>query len=55
MIKEPMWRLKADEGYILTDGTDLFPAIDIAPNDDPDRIMEIEIGDDNNEEDFINE
>lgn len=49
MKKDPMWRLKADEGYILTDGTDLFPAIDIAPNDDPDRITEIEWDDDNND------
>lgn len=43
MKKEPMWRLKADEGYILTDGIDIFPAIDIAPDDDPDRITEIPI------------
>lgn len=50
MIKEPMWRLKSEPGYILTDGTDVFPCIDIAPNDDPDRITEIEWdGDDNGE------
>lgn len=50
MKKEPMWRLTADKGKVLTDGTDIFPCIDVAPNDDPDRYTEIDNPDYNPQE-----
>lgn len=43
MIKEPMWRLKADEGKLVTDGgIRTGKVIDCAPNVDPDIFYEID-------------
>ena len=43
MTKEPMWRLKADEGKLVTDGKDRTgKVIDCAPNVDPDIFYEID-------------
>lgn len=50
MKKEPMWRLTADKGKVLTDGKDIFPCIDVAPNKDPDIFYEIDDPDYNPQE-----
>lgn len=42
MKKDQMWRLKADEGKILTDGEGTFYCVHVAPEDDPDRYTEID-------------
>lgn len=43
MIKEPMWRLKADMGKLITDGGERTgPVIDCAPNVNPDIFYEID-------------
>lgn len=43
MKKEPMWRLTADEGKLITDGGDRTgKVIDVAPNVDPDTFYEID-------------
>lgn len=42
MQKDIMWRLKADEGKILTDGEETFYCVHVAPEDDPDRYIEID-------------
>lgn len=42
MKKDRMWRLKADEGKILTDGEGTFYCVHVAPEDDPDRYTEID-------------
>ena len=42
MKKEPMWRLTADEGKVITNGTITGTVIDVAPNKDPDEFYEIE-------------
>ena len=41
MKKEPMWRLTADEGKVITNGTITGTVIDVAPNKDPDEFYEI--------------
>lgn len=43
MTKEPMWRLKAAEGKLVTDGKNRTgKVIDCAPNVDPDIFYEID-------------
>lgn len=42
MKKEPMWRLTADEGKVLTNGTITGTVIDVAPNLNPDDFYEID-------------
>lgn len=42
MKKEPMWRLTADEGKVITNGTITGTVIDVAPNKGPDEFYEIE-------------
>ena len=42
MKKEPMWRLTADNGKVLTDGNGTFSCVDVAPNKDPNIYEEID-------------
>ena len=42
MKKEPMWRLTADEGKIITNGTISGTVIDVAPNLNPDDFYEVD-------------
>lgn len=51
MKKLPMFRLVADEGKLITDGTVTGCVIDVAPDRDPDVFYEI---DDGREEDIEN-
>lgn len=42
MTKEPMWRLRADEGKLITNGTISGIVIDVAPNLNPDDFYEVD-------------
>lgn len=56
MTKEPMWRLKAAKGKLVTDGGERTgPAIDVAPNVDPDIFYEIYDPDYEPQEEEVNE
>lgn len=37
-----MWRLTADEGKLITNGTITGTVIDVAPNKDPDEFYEVD-------------
>ena len=47
MKKEPMWRLTADEGKLITNGTISGIVIDVAPNLNPDDFYEIDESENN--------
>lgn len=42
MKKEPMHRLTADEGKLITNGKFTGLVIDVSPNDNPDNYYEID-------------
>lgn len=50
MKKDPMWRLTADEGKLVTNGTIKGKVIDVAPNLNPDDFYEIDEEIDENKE-----
>lgn len=49
MTKEPMWRLRADEGKLITNGTISGTVIDVAPNKNPDEFYEVDEPQENGE------
>lgn len=50
MQKLTMYRLIADEGKLITDGTVTGKVVDVAPNRDPDDFYEIDEPEEENEE-----
>lgn len=50
MQKLTMYRLIADEGKLITDGTVTGKVIDVAPNRNPDDFYEIDEPEEENEE-----